>query len=135
MPAIADIVLKNGAATPVDKTFKAKSVVGTIAKWENRDAGVPIGYKRLALETKDSASSRRVKVQVSCPTLEAVSGANPSGFVPAPAVAYTLQGSADFLISTRASDAEVADLLAFLYNSLADALFKQVIVNRDEIVG
>lgn len=135
MTAMADIVLKNGAATPVDKTFKAKSVVGSLARWENRDAGVPIGYIRLALETKDSASTRRVKVNVSRPTLEAVSGANPSGYVPAPNVAYTMQGSAEFTLSNRASDAEKADLLAFLYNALANAIFKGAIVSGDEVIG
>lgn len=135
MPAMSDIVLNNGAATPVAKTFKAKSVVGTLAKWEERSAGVPIGFIRLALETKDSASTRRVKVSVSRPTLEAVTGANPSGYTPAPAVAYTLQGAADFTVSTRASEAEKADLLAFLYNALAHAIFKGAIIAGDEVIG
>ena len=135
MPAMADIVLKNGAATPVDKTFKAKSVVGTLAKWEQRDAGVPIGYIRLSLETKDSPSTRRVKVSVSKPALEAVSGSSPTGFVPAPTLAYTMQASADFTMSTRASSAEKADLLAYLTNALADAIFKGAVVTDDEVIG
>lgn len=135
MPAMADIVLNNGSATPVAKTFKAKSVVGTLAKWEERSSGVPIGYIRLSLETKDSPTTRRVKVNVSKPALEAVSGSSPLGFVPAPTLAYTLQGSADFTMSNRASDAEKADVLAFLTNALANALFKGAINNGDEIIG
>ena len=135
MPAMADIVLKNGAATPVDRTFKAKSVVGTIAKWEQRDAGVPIGYIRLSLETKDSSSTRRVKVSVSKPALEAVSGSSPTGFVPAPTLAYTMQANADFTMSNRASDSEKADLLAYLCNALANAIFKGAVVNGDEVIG
>lgn len=135
MTAMADIVLKNGAATPVDKTFKAKSVVGTLAKWEQRDAGVPIGYIRLSLETKDSPSTRRVKVNVSKPALEAVSGSSPTGFVPAPTLAYTMQANADFTMSTRASDAEKADLLAYLHNALSNAIFKGAIVTGDEVIG
>lgn len=135
MPAMADIVLKNGAATPVDKTFKAKSVVGTLAKWEQRDAGVPIGYVRLSLETKDSLTTRRVKVSVSKPALETVSGSSPSGFTPAPTLAYTMQGYVDFTMSTRASDAEKADLLAYLQNALSNAIFKGAIVTGDEVIG
>lgn len=135
MTAMADIVLNNGAATPVAKSFKAKSVIGTLAKWEQRDAGVPIGYIRLSLETKDSSTTRRVKVVVSKPALEAVSGASPLGFVPAPTLAYTLQGSAEFVMSTRASDAEKADLLAYMQNALTHAIFKGAIITGDEVIG
>lgn len=135
MTAFADVVLNDGAATPVAHTFKVKKTVGTLSQWEDRAGGVPIGYNLLQSETKESSEVRRVKFKVVKPTLEAVSGQNSSGFTPAAKVAYSLLGTVEFVLPQRCTEQERKDLCAYIKNVLANASFSGMITAGDEIAG
>lgn len=135
MPAFADIVIKDGAATPVDKTFSVKKTVGTVSVWEERSSGIPVAYTKLQSETKESDTVRRVKLSVSLPVLEAVAGVNAQGYTPAPAVAFMLRGNVEFILPQRCSTQNRKDIAAFVKNALAHATFTSLILDGAEIAG
>lgn len=135
MAAFADIILADGQATPVNHTFKVKTCVGTKARWEDRVTGIPLAYGVLSSETSESAAVRRIKMSIAIPTLEAVSGANPNGFTPAPAVAYTHRINVEFLLPQRGSQAERKSALAFVKNALLNSVLAGIITDGDEIAG
>lgn len=135
MAAFADLTINDGAATPVARTFKVKKTVGTKSSWEERSGGVPVGYWRLDSETRDTTELRRVKLHAVLPVLEAVSGANPSGFIPAPAVAYSNFVNIEFGMSQRSSQLDRNHLYATAKNALALAIFGGMITSGDEIAG
>lgn len=135
MAAFADLTISDGAATPVARTFKTKKTVGTKSSWEERSGGIPVGYWRLDSETRDTQELRRVKLHAVLPVLEAVSGANPSGFTPAPAVAYSDFFNMEFGMSQRSSALDRSHLYAVAKNALALAIFGGMIKDGDEIAG
>lgn len=135
MANFADISLNDGQATPVAHIFKVKKTVDTLSSWEDRSGGVAIGYIRLSSQTKDNADVRRVTLKVAMPTLEAVSGANPSGFTPAPKVAYTTLGTVEFVIPQRSSAAEKKNILAYVKNALLNATLASLVTDGEEIAG
>lgn len=135
MASFADIVLNDGQATPVAKTFKVKLNDNMVSVWEQRDLGVPIGYAIVRVQTKDTATVRKVSVSVSVPTLEAVSGANLSGFTPAPKVAYTHRANAEFILPQRGTTQERKNVKAFLTSLLGNATVASMINDGEEITG
>lgn len=135
MTAFADITINDGKATPVAHTFKVKLNDNMVSLWEDRVNGVPLGYALVRLTTKDTASVRKINVAITVPTLEAVSGANPAGFTPAPRVAYTHRFNGEFIMPQRGSTAERVDLLAYAKNFLALSLSTAVITTGEEITG
>ena len=135
MASFADIALADGLATPVSHTFKTKTSSGRLAVWEDRVNGIPVGYNRLSVETKDNDTVRRVKLSIAVPTLEAVSGANSSGFTPAATVAYTHRVNVEFMLPQRGIPQNRKDILAYLKNSLSSPTLAAIITDGDEIAG
>lgn len=136
MPAFANIVLNDGLATPVARTFAVKNIVGSESSYERRDSGVPIGYSTIKIsttETKDKIGMRRVKMTCAVPVLEAVSGVNSSGFTPAAQVAYTDRFSIEFMTHPRSTSNDRKDLIAFAKNLLALALTSSIVVDGEEV--
>lgn len=135
MPTFADIILNNGEPTPVAKTFKVKLNDNRVSTWEDRSLGIPVGYAIVRLQTSESDTVRKVKISVACPTLEAVAGANGSGFAPASAVAYVHRCTTEFILPQRGTLAERKNILAFMLNALANATIVAVVRDGDEISG
>lgn len=135
MAAFADIILNDGQTTPIAHTFKTKTSTGREAVWEDRAGGVPVGFNVLKAVTKDTDSVRRVVFSFDLPILETVSGANPSGFTPAPKVAYYERVNLEFISSQRSATQNRKDMYAFIQNALANATFKAIVVDGDEIAG
>lgn len=135
MASFADIVLNDGQATPVAHTFKVKKTVDTLSSWEDRVGGIAIGYPKLTTQTKDNPDVRRISIKIAVPTLEAVSGANPSGFTPAPKVAYSTLGTVEFVLSQRASAQEKKNIIAYVKNALANAVISSLVTDGEEIAG
>lgn len=133
MPAIADLVLADGLATPVNHTFSVKSIVGVTASFEDRVSGVQVGYGKLTQQTSQSKNGiRRVKLAFSIPVLEAVSGSNATGFTPAAKVAYSTEVDVEFRISERAIVQNRKDIVAFLKNALSNANIASIIIDGAE---
>lgn len=136
MATFANIVINDGAATPVAHTFAVKSNDNRISKFEDRVGGVPIGYSKLTVAIADiNKNNRRVSLSIEVPILEAVSGANPSGFTPAAQVAYYDKVDVSFVTNNRSTTQNRKDVLAFVKNALALALVTSIVVDGEEISG
>lgn len=136
MTVFANVVLNDGKETPVAHTFKTKSNDNRTTVWEDRVAGVPIGYPRMVLTTQDTDIIRKVAINFSIPTLEAVSGANASGFTPPQKVAYVHRCELVFKLPQRGTEQERKDILAYVKNFLSSAaVAADVVVLGDEISG
>lgn len=134
MPTFVNLVLKNGASTPVDKTFMMKTNDNRVSLWEDRSSGVPIGYPTVRLQTIDTKSVRKVKISIAVPSVE-TGQPDSSGFSPAPRVAFTHRVSTEFFLPMQGNAAQRADILAFALNSLKDATIVPVIASGDEVTG
>lgn len=135
MASFADISLADGLADPQPHTFKTKTSSGRVATWEDRVSGIPVGFNKLIVETKDNETVRRVKLSLAVPTLEAVSGANNAGFTPAATVAYIHRVNVEFMLPQRGISQNRKDILAYVKNTLADSVIAAIITDGDEIAG
>lgn len=135
MATFANIVINDGAAAPVAHTFSVKTNDQRVSVYEDRSGGIAVGYGRITVKTSDSDVIRRIKANISIPTLEAVSGANPNGFTPAAQVAYYTQFDCEFKIPQRATADEKKHIYAYAKNALALALFGALVKDGEEITG
>jgi len=94
MSAITTLIAFDGAATPVSHSFAPQSVTrekGQVtAMWKETVATVPDAAQGTVVMTLKKLASGvyRVNSRVSIPVMEAISGANSSGYTAAPKVAY-----------------------------------------------
>lgn len=135
MPSIADIVLADGKATPVNHTFKVKACNNGLSVWEDRSGGIAIGYWQLKVKTEDNANVRKVMMWLNQPVLEAAVGANQAGYTPAARVAYLPRGYTEFYLPMRGTTAERSDLVVMHTNLLLNPVIRDVIVNGSEFYG
>lgn len=95
MSNISDIIAFDGAATPASHTFKPQSVTrdnGTVtALWKEVVSTVPDAAQGTVTMSMKKLGSGiyRVNSRVSIPVMEAIAGANSSGYTAPPKVAYT----------------------------------------------
>lgn len=135
MATIADIILNDGAATPVARTFKVKMNDAGVSRFEDRSAGIPVGYGILIVQTQETTNVRKVTLELRLPTLEAVAGANSAGFTPAAQVAYTTRVKAEFFLPQRGTTQERKNILAFLSNGLSNITIRSIITDGEEFTG
>lgn len=135
MPALSNLVLNDGQATPVAHTFRPKSNDLRTTVYEDRSIGIPIGFPRIVINTEDTPVIRKVTYAVSVPTLEAPAGANAGGFTPAAKVAYTHRANVEFKLPQRGTAQERKNLKAYLTQLLITRLVADMIEDGDEITG
>lgn len=124
MAVIANLVLNNGAATPVAKTFTPMDA-SSLAKWADQtvNSGLPAAANVVTMSHTDKGKIH-TKVRIELPVMYAVTGATAEGFTPQPKVAYKLVANLDLVAEGVSSEANRADLLAFASNVLASAPVK-----------
>lgn len=132
MAIFKPIVLADGAATPVNHTFAQKANDNSLTSWEDRVAGVKIGYSVLMISTKDQPDVRKVLVTIAVPTLEAVSGPNESGFTPASRAAYMDRCKVEFTLPNRGAKVNRATIRKYAIGVLQDAEFIKVLEDGEE---
>lgn len=135
MAVFANIVLNDGAATPVAHTYAVKSNDNSVTTFEDRVGGVPIGYGKLIFRTSETSEQRTVKVDIVVPVLEAVSGANAAGFTPPAKVAYQNIGKLEFRTSLRSTLQQRKDLVAYVKNAAALTLVSSIVADSENISG
>jgi hypothetical protein len=136
MPAIGNVVLADGAATPVNHTFGPISVDGTLATWTDRSGGIPVGNPKLSIALRDPQGPSgvyKVTVKVLLPVLEATSPSTSTGIQPAPTVGYTMAMHADFLLPARSTVQNRKDILAYAKNLFTNALMNSVVVDLENV--
>lgn len=135
MATFADLIINDGLATPVAHTFKVKLNDKGISTWEDRVGGIPVGYLLVKVQTNDTPVVRNVTIDIVCPVLAAISGANAQGFTPAQKVDYSNRSKHQFWLSQRSTTAQRVDLWAYARNILDNATIKSVITAGEEISG
>lgn len=124
MPAIANIVINDGATTPVAHTFSPDGFTGEMCEFHDKIGGISIGYPKItAKSVSPSRTSKMYKVtyKIVLPVLETISGTSSNGFAPAPTLAYSLEANMTFISPQRSTLQNRVDVLAFAKNLLADA--------------
>lgn len=139
MPAIGNIVINDGAATPVAHTFAPVNVVGNKASYADRSGGIPVGYYTLEIVVRppvsNEPSSRQylAVLRTVTPVLEVTSPSTASGIQPAPTVGYKLSAKTEYLMHERSTLQNRKDLNALHKNGLAHAAWTAAIENLEAI--
>lgn len=125
MSAIANIVIADGATTPVNHTFVPVQS-SPIAKWKDTDAAkaYTAAQFQISLLTKPSDSAKglsRVRIAVVLPTM------GTGVALPASEVDYSHQVTVEFVLPNRGLKQERKDIRTLLKNLLADAQIVDVV--------
>lgn len=139
MSAIATIAISDAQATPVVHNFVAarqglQGAFNSLAEYEDRSIGIPVGFNRLTLtwsRPQPQRRSYRLNVKMELPILEVVSNSTVSGIAPAPTVAYKTMAQADLVIPERASVQARKDLIKMFRASLADVQVAKIVEDLD----
>lgn len=136
MSAQANIVINDGAGTPVARTFAPKGVTMVDSKqskatWRE-NAGVYLGQPTIEEyhTSPNSNGIEKFKWVFKLPTLQTV-GTNDAGITPPPNVAYVTLGVVEFHLPVQATDLELSHIRAFVENFSATAMFENAVETRD----
>jgi len=130
MPAIAQISLNDGLATPVAHIFAPAKTQSDYALLEDRSAGVYLGYNKLTYSltrpTGPSGANRNLKlsIKIETPKMEVLSGSD-AGYTPAPTVAYRPVAELIVTLPERCTLQDRKDLKAFLSNVMVSSFTTQ----------
>jgi hypothetical protein len=133
MAAVANIVLADGQAAPVNHTFVPTKVAPGLVTYHDKANGVVAGFPVLTISSRlPDATSPNYKCsgKVSVPILETAATAA-SGFTPGPTVAYRNLVETNVVIPARATLAERKDIYAYGKNLLAHAVFGALVQDMD----
>jgi len=139
MAAIANVVISDFATpTPVAHTFSPSKTVSDFAQWEDRAAGVYIGFNKLTLQlSRPTGNSKignrnlRLLVKLETPKMEVISNSTISGIAPAPTVSYRPVVECIFTLPERCNLQDRKDMSALLKNFLNSATFSNFVENYE----
>ena len=139
MPALANIVLADAQATPVNHTFIPVGYERETGKWvfEDQSASHPLGYWRLKIKlTKPKAPAagtvsgdqrvQKVMLELWEPALETV-GTSDSGYTALPRVAHIPFFRGEFMLSERSSLQNKKDVRKMAAGLINDALVTSIV--------
>lgn len=131
MSAQTSLVLNDGQATPVAKTFSARGADLGTAVWKDISGGISIGMPTIIMKYGESDGTNgayRTDLRVMIPVLEVISGSD-GGYTPAPKIAYKMYGRLELVSPNRATLQNRKDLVAFCKNLLAHAVVTETLVD------
>lgn len=150
MPAVANIVLANGEATPVNHTFAplGKDPSNGFFWFEDQSPRVAssssLGWPRIGIKTVRTQMAQpgqnakglinEVHYVIQHPTLEALATSD-SGLTPPPTVAYRDTFKGVYMMPARDSLADRKDLLAYNKNLQANTTFVDLVHNLTSLYG
>jgi hypothetical protein len=132
MAAMANIVLPDGQAVPVNHTFIPASAENGVFTWFEQNAASDVGNRKITMQivrARPNGNVNRVIIKVWNPKLEILGPASAAGYVAPQRVAYTLQSTMEYLQPVRSSVDERKDQQAFSYNLQNNAQMKSAIVD------
>lgn len=131
MPAIANVVINDGAATPVAHTFTPLGRDEKSVYWFEQTTPAPanplgakrIGYRqeRVYDNQRRLTGESRVILTLSLPTLEVV-GNSSTGITPPPTLSYIEKARMEFVLPERSTTQERKDTRVLAANLLAHAM-------------
>lgn len=131
MAAIGNIVINDGATTPVAHTFSPVGINSdNVAFWDDRSPAYPVGFNSLSASLRkpsNGSATKNYKAQLKLvlPTLEV--GAT------VPTKAYDCLVNIEFVMPQQASLQNRKDLLALTKNALAHATVTSMIENLENV--
>lgn len=127
MPALANIVINDGASTPVAHTFAPVTTDGLIASLKER-VGVPVGYPGLTASVRPPVKGGEVykeRFSLTLPTTVTIDGVT--------SVDYTNVGNIEMLISERSTEQDRKNLRVLMINLLSHATVTTVVEKLEPI--
>jgi len=128
MATAANIVINDGQTTPVAHTFAPAKTSTDFALFEDRAAGIYIGYNKLTFELQRPSGQSQIanrnlklRLKVETPKMETVSNSTISGIAPAPTIAYRPVLEVIATLPERCSLQDRKDLQAYLKNVFSNA--------------
>lgn len=128
MGQATNIVINDGAATPVAVTFTPVKASPELSVFKDRRLSKFIYWPEITVSTELPTTKRNTtkgEVRVAVPVIDAVTGT----------VTDTIRGTASFIVPQTAVVADVNNAYAFLANALAHALLKAAMRDCDPIIG
>lgn len=131
MSGLANITLQDAQTTPASHIFVPVRHSDKEFVWRDSTAGLTVlsapMFSLSVLPTKDR-SLERYREKIILPALETLTSSAASGYVAAPKVAYTLSKISDYIIPSRATEAQRKDLVKFgtgvcTASQISDALY------------
>jgi len=122
MPAVDNLTVNDGAATPVAVTFHPESVSGGNATFRDDRNGISALMPRIIVQFSPASANRpsnRVSFRVNYPVKKTVDGVEMLDKI--------LRSETNFVLPDGATTQERKDLLAFHVNALSNALIKSVV--------
>lgn len=135
MAALATILLTDGKATPVIRSFvPTKKFDNGMFQLENRSSGTRIGFDSLTimprLGTKETKATK-LTLRLSTPILEQTSPSTASGIQPSPTVAYTLLANIEFVLPDRSVQQDRKDLIKMVQDLVNEAVIQAMVETYD----
>lgn len=131
MPTPSNIVITSGEQT---LTFKPKASAPGSASFEERSAGVAVGYNQFTVSTEDLPQVRRVKLHVRMNHIAAASGADASGYTPGPKLDRFDEVDIVFKSNRRSNVADRTTLINLAKGLLTNADILAVVQDEEEIL-
>lgn len=134
MPQVANIVIKDGQATPVDHTFKPTRQSGDMFVFSDQSSDVAAGFKTISVMTRfesNGNAGRKITMKVIDPTLAVTAPASGTGVQPNPVSAYQTMATIEFLLPQAAKIANRKDLLAYVKNLVSHAFVASMVEDLD----
>ncbi|DAD52030.1 TPA_asm: coat protein [ssRNA phage Esthiorhiza.3_8] len=133
MPAFGNIVINDGASTPVSHTFSPVKIDGDVATWADRSSGVPSKYYLLSASNRDPSGGNgqvnREQFSVVFPVV--ADGTDPA--VKAGTLLRTLRFDGTVLIPVSSTLQERKDVYAFIKNYLASSVVSSMIQDLEHV--
>lgn len=133
MAAQTSIVLADGQATPVNRTFSARGATAQVARYMDVSGGIAIGMPTITLGNQQTAGSNgtfRLEARITVPVLEVISGSD-GGYTPAPKPAYNMFAKIELVAPNRSTLQNRKDLHAYVKNLLAHAVPQAMFTDFD----
>lgn len=128
MPAAVDIIINNGAGTPVAKTFTLVAPAAgdnSFANWRLKEGVISSIFPAIAILARENGSARKANIKLRIPSsyTDTVTGLTKVG--------SAFDVNIDITVPNDYPEALKADAVAFTTNLMANAMVKAVI--RDAV--
>lgn len=144
MPTASNVVINDGAATPVAHTFSPTQKDAKGVLWFEQTTPTPtsvvaakrIGYKQVRgnMYARQAVENGKLVLSILVPTAESL-GTSDSGFIPAPRVAYKEQVRIEFDLSERSTPQERKDTRVLAANLLLHSMVVSAVDNLTTITS
>lgn len=127
MAQIANLVLADGQATPVNHTFSPIDVRDGVAKWADKVGGISVGFPVITYSVRQptkAARSYKITRKITLPVLAQTSPSTSTGIQPAPTKAYELIHNSEWVLPEQSTLADRQNLLAYVKNFDANVVMK-----------